>query len=100
MFGIQEGKIPQPRGARNIQQLVRSPRKAHSEKPTDVIEAITKMFPTQERIELLARRETKDWSVWGLDIMMKSNNGKVLDSHQTTVLHEPQKLLFLDNDLV
>ena len=57
-------RIPKPRGARNIQQLVRSPRKKHSEKPAEVIQAIEKMFPIQERIELFARRNTKDWSAW------------------------------------
>lgn len=66
---FKHGRIPRPRGARNVQQLVRSPRKAHSEKPVEVIQAIEKMFPTQERIELFARKKTKGWSVWGLDVL-------------------------------
>lgn len=66
---FKRGRIPRPRGARNVQQLVRSPRKAHSEKPVEVIQAIEKMFPTQERIELFARRKTKGWSAWGLDVL-------------------------------
>ena len=66
---FKRGRIPKPRGARNIQQLVRSPRKKHSEKPAEVIQAIEKMFPIQERIELFARRKTKGWSAWGLDIL-------------------------------
>jgi N6-adenosine-specific RNA methylase IME4 len=66
---FKHGRIPKPRGARNIQQLVRSPRKKHSEKPIEVIQAIEKMFPTQERIELFARRKTKGWSAWGLDVL-------------------------------
>ena len=70
---FKRGRIPKPRGARNIQQLVRSPRKEHSEKPIEVIQAIEKMFPTQERIELFARRKTKGWSVWGLDILTESD---------------------------
>ncbi len=65
---FKRGKIPRPRGARNIKQLVRSPRKKHSEKPMEVIQAIEKMFPNQERIELFARRKTDGWSVWGLDV--------------------------------
>ncbi len=98
---FKRGRIPKPRGARNIQQLVRSPRKEHSEKPTEVIEAITKMFPTQERIELFARRETEGWSVWGLDIIMKSNGANGHDLHnETPILRELQKLLFSENDLV
>lgn len=66
---FKRGRIPRPRGARNIQQLVRSPRKEHSEKPIEVMQAIEKMFPTQERIELFARRKTEGWSAWGLDVL-------------------------------
>jgi len=65
---FKRGRIPSPRGARNIQQLIRSPRKNHSEKPTEVIKAIEKMFPAQARIELFARRKPKGWAVWGLDV--------------------------------
>jgi N6-adenosine-specific RNA methylase IME4 len=67
---FKRGKIPQPRGARNIQQLVRSPRREHSQKPEEVLQLIEKMFPTQERIELFARRRPKGWDVWGLDVLM------------------------------
>ena len=70
---FKRGKIPRPRGARNVQQLVRSPRKEHSEKPIEVIQGIEKMFPSQQRIELFARKKTKGWSVWGLDMMRKNN---------------------------
>jgi N6-adenosine-specific RNA methylase IME4 len=66
---FKRGRIPQPRGARNIQQLVRSPRREHSEKPIEVAHAIEKMFPTQERIELFARRKVKGWAAWGLDML-------------------------------
>jgi len=65
---FKRGRIPKPRGARNVKQLVRSPRKEHSEKPTEVIQAIEKMFPHHERIELFARRKAEGWSAWGLDI--------------------------------
>jgi N6-adenosine-specific RNA methylase IME4 len=66
---FKRGKIPRPRGARNVQQLVRSPRKAHSEKPIEVLQAIEKMFPNQERIELFARSRVDGWSAWGLDVL-------------------------------
>lgn len=69
---FKRGRIPRPRGARNIQQLIRSPRKEHSEKPIEVIQAIEKMFPSQERIELFARRKTEGWSAWGIDILKES----------------------------
>ncbi|OGF21320.1 transcriptional regulator [Candidatus Falkowbacteria bacterium RIFOXYB2_FULL_38_15] len=70
---FKHGKIPRPRGARNVQQLIKAPRKKHSEKPIEVMQAIEKMFPSQERIELFARRKTKGWSVWGLDVFKESN---------------------------
>ena len=72
---FKRGKIPRPRGARNVQQLMRSPRREHSEKPIEVMQAIERMFPEQERIELFARREAKGWKAWGLDIIMKRNEG-------------------------
>lgn len=65
---FKHGKIPQPRGARNIRQLISSPRGRHSAKPDMVIEGITKMFPTQKKIELFARKNYKDWDNWGLEI--------------------------------
>ncbi len=66
---FKRGKIPKPRGVRNIQQLIRSPRRAHSMKPDEVRHAIEKMFPTQERIELFARSVVKGWAEWGLDVL-------------------------------
>lgn len=66
---FKRGRIPKPRGARNIQQLVRVKRKEHSTKPIEVIQGITKMFPSQNKIELFARRQYDGWSVWGLDVL-------------------------------
>lgn len=69
---FKRGRIPKPRGARNIKQLVRSPRKEHSEKPIEVIQAIEKMFPSHTRIELFARRKAEGWSAWGLDVFKEN----------------------------
>jgi N6-adenosine-specific RNA methylase IME4 len=66
---FKRGKIPRPRGARNIQQLLRAPRGEHSAKPIEVAHAIERMFPTQKRIELFARRPMKGWEAWGLDLV-------------------------------
>ena len=71
---FKKGKIPRPRGARNIQQLVHSPRREHSRKPDEVREAIVKMFPSQSRIELFARNSYENWDVWGIDVFL--NTGK------------------------
>lgn len=65
---FKKGKIPTPRGARNIQQLVRVQRGEHSVKPNEVRDNIVKMFPTQNKIELFARQKPIGWDVWGLDV--------------------------------
>ena len=65
---FKKGRIPRPRGARNVQQLVRVPRTEHSVKPIEVLHNIEKMFPTQRKIELFARHKPKGWTVWGLDV--------------------------------
>ena len=65
---FKKGRIPKPRGARNIKQLVRVPRGKHSEKPDEVLKGIEAMFPDQKKIELFARRKPKKWDVWGLDV--------------------------------
>ena len=67
---FKQGKIPQPRGARNIRQLVSAKRGPHSSKPEEVRNRIDKMFPAQQKIELFARATTPPtpkWSLWGLE---------------------------------
>ena len=62
------GTIPTPRGARNVRQMIKVPRGEHSEKPLEVIDGITKMFPEQDKIELFARNNYNGWDNWGLEI--------------------------------
>ena len=64
---FKRGRIPQPRGARNIRQFLSEPRRTHSQKPDTVRERIHEMFPTQAKIELFARIPTNGWTVWGLE---------------------------------
>lgn len=64
---FKKGCIPSPRGSRNVKQLVSVARTKHSEKPLEVIEGITKMFPEQTKIELFARRNYEGWDCWGLE---------------------------------
>lgn len=70
---FKRGKIPSPRGARNIKQLVNSPRGAHSEKPNEIRSGIEQMFPTQKKIELFARGRFTGWDIWGLDVFSEEN---------------------------
>ena len=66
---FKRGRIPKDRGARNIQQLVRSPRRTHSMKPDEIRNKIVEMFPLQEKIELFARSRFNGWDEWGLDVL-------------------------------
>ena len=68
VLAFKKGKFPSPRGARNVRQLVQIHRGNHSEKPLRVIDGITKMFPTQRKIELFARNNYVGWDNWGLEI--------------------------------
>ena len=68
VLAFKRGRFPTPRGARNIRQLVSVHRGEHSEKPEEIIEGITKMFPEQRKIELFARKNYFGWDNWGLEI--------------------------------
>ena len=65
---FKRGKIPTPRGARNVKQIINVPRGKHSEKPKEVREGIEAMFPQQNRIELFAREKIAKWKNWGLHL--------------------------------
>ena len=65
---FKHGKIPWPRGARNVRQLVREPRREHSRKPDEVRHRIEAMFPSMSKIELFARTRVRGWNSWGLDV--------------------------------
>lgn len=68
VLAFKKGRFPSPRGARNVRQFISIHRGEHSEKPEKVIDGITKMFPTQRKIELFARNNYIGWDNWGLEI--------------------------------
>ena len=59
------GAIPQPRGLRNIRQLVESRRTVHSRKPHEVRRRIELMHPEQSRLEMFARTSFPGWFTHG-----------------------------------
>lgn len=61
------GTIPKP-FYRNQRQFLSSKREIHSKKPDEIRDRITKMFPTQTKIELFARKQVDGWISWGKDI--------------------------------
>ena len=73
-----KGKIPTPRGERNIEQFLSSLREGHSVKPAEIRNRISKMFPTQRKIELFARDDAQNnlfgwdkfagWDVFGNEV--------------------------------
>lgn len=64
---FKKGKIPNPRGARNIHQFLSEERGKHSAKPHEIRDRIHEMFPEQEKIELFARSLDDKWDGWGLE---------------------------------
>lgn len=74
------GNIPKPRGARNVRQFVAELRTSHSTKPEEVRKRIEEMFPSQQKLELFARKRTEGWAVWGnevsADIELGVTNGQ------------------------
>ena len=78
---FKRGRIPAPRGARNVRQLVSAPREAHSRKPEEVRRRIEVMFPRQRKIELFARDEDiHGWDVWGAEIAHPQTQGTFWES--------------------
>ena len=63
------GKIPRPRGARNIRQLLSEKASGHSRKPEEIRHRIEAMFPEQRKIELFARgKPAPGWVAWGEEV--------------------------------
>lgn len=65
VFKKMGGKIPQPRGARNVEQLVVAKAREHSRKPEEVRRRLEKMHPTQNKLEMFARTAPEGWNVFG-----------------------------------
>lgn len=62
---FKKGKIPYPRGSRNVRQFISEERREHSRKPDEVRTRIEQMFPTQSKLEMFARTTTTGWDVFG-----------------------------------
>ena len=80
---FKRGKIPSPRGARNVRQLVTARREAHSKKPDEVRRRIERMFPRLRKIELFARERDErgptegGWETWGFEAQETSSLGEM-----------------------
>lgn len=94
VLAFKKGCFPSPRGARNIHQLISIHRAEHSEKPEAVIDGITKMFPTQKKIELFARKNYIGWDNWGLEI--PDNKIQILSQEELGIRKMKQPVLFAE----
>jgi len=56
------------REAKNVQQVIISPKEKHSKKPDEVRNRIVKLFGNLPRIELFARDKADGWDSWGDEI--------------------------------
>tara|TARA_Y100000996_G_scaffold355211_1_gene295672 strand:+ start:17 stop:550 length:534 start_codon:yes stop_codon:yes gene_type:complete len=63
-----KGKIPTPRGARNVRQFLSEERTRHSAKPLEIRTRIEQMFPHQSKLELFARTAPDGWDVFGNEV--------------------------------
>ena len=63
-----KGKFPTPRGSRKERQFLSEMRGVHSKKPDEIRHRISKMFPTQKKLELFARQTSDGWDVWGNEV--------------------------------
>lgn len=62
------GRIPSPRGSKNIRQFLSEVRGRHSAKPIEVRKRIELMFPTQKKVELFSREKVEGWDCWGNEV--------------------------------
>jgi N6-adenosine-specific RNA methylase IME4/ParB-like chromosome segregation protein Spo0J len=59
------GSPPAPAPSDRVASVIRSRRRAHSEKPQLVYEIIERMYPALPKLELFARARREGWSAWG-----------------------------------
>lgn len=71
---FKRGKIPVNRGSRTVRQSVVEERSRHSEKPDEVRNRITEMFPDHKRLEMFARTRADGWTGWGLEMLELPEN--------------------------
>ena len=71
---FKRGRIPSPRGQRNVRQFISAMRGRHSAKPDEVRARISAMFPAQKKLEMFARKQILGWTAWGLDVLPAEEN--------------------------
>jgi site-specific DNA-methyltransferase (adenine-specific) len=67
LFGT-KGAMHKYKRVNNMYQLVKAVRTEHSKKPDEIRNNIEKLFGDIPRIELFARKQIKNWDVWGNEV--------------------------------
>ena len=57
------------REAKNVKQVIMTPKYEHSKKPDEVRDRIVQLLGDLPRIELFAREQIDGWDVWGNEVM-------------------------------
>ena len=57
-----------PPVAKNVQSLIVSPVRKHSQKPNEQYGKIYRLDPNATKLELFARRPYPGWDVWGNEV--------------------------------
>lgn len=64
---FKKGKIPKK--STYVRQFLSEKLGRHSQKPAEIRNRITSMFPEQKKIELFCREKTNGWDAWGNEII-------------------------------
>lgn len=99
VLAFKHGRFPQPRGARNIRQMIEIHRGKHSVKPVKVLDGITQMFPTQKKIELFARNNYVGWDNWGLEIPNEKIDIKTAEEYEKELRENAEREKFVQEIL-
>jgi len=66
------GKMPVTH--HDVNQIILSPRRSHSEKPKEQYKKIQRLYPNKKRIELFARSKQPGWHAWGNEVKSTITN--------------------------
>jgi N6-adenosine-specific RNA methylase IME4 len=59
---------PMPLADEGVANVILAPKRAHSQKPEQVREAIDRLYPNASKLELFARSERPGWDAWGNEV--------------------------------
>lgn len=64
-----KGKFSPPESSLRISSVIKEKRGKHSKKPDKIRECISRWYPDKNKLELFARTKTKNWDVFGNEIV-------------------------------